>query len=83
MMVQNDKIIIYSQNLGAFLRFHGKELYYGKDGQGKAFIYTNDTETTRKLIKEYKENRKLHEFLQAYKEIRANILSLAYGLENN
>lgn len=79
MMKQDNNIIIYSQNLGAYLRCHKVELYYKKDAWGKVFIYTTDTESTRKLIKEYKEDEELHSFLKAFKEIKTNIATATYN----
>lgn len=69
---------IYSLNLAAYIQMVTKiepelDIDYSDEGGGLVHCKFPECEGVRAAIKEYKNDKHLHEFLQSYADLRDNI----------
>lgn len=74
--MKDSKFVSYSINLGSYLKAYGIEINYGKDTQGRVFLYTDNTEEVRELVEQYKHDEELHSFLKEFAVIRTKVNAL-------
>lgn len=71
--MEDSKFVSYSINLGSYLKAYGIEINYGKDNQGRVFLYTDNTKEVRELVERYKHDEELHSFLKEFAVIKSKM----------
>ena len=69
----NNKIRIYSRNLGAYLLANGVEIIYKMDEEGKVYLMAEVSKEVEELVEKYKADEQLHKFISSFNEIRTGI----------